>query len=146
MKKWVLAVLVISFIAALFPLTNGTPERHSFEITSVSIDFENTGATITVNYEFPKIMKMYVLLLGSKSIEPKIIALFPDFEYNIIKMNQEQAILRTTNISRYDRGYYLHDSKKLGTNIKTVYIYTPDSPVPKRYSNIDSTPNIFYHG
>jgi len=148
MKKSVLAVLVILvilFIAALLPLRNGTPERRSFEITSASINFDKNDATITVNYEFPKLMKLYILLLGSKSIEPKINATFPDFEYNIIKMNQNQAILRVTKISRYDHGYYLHDSRKLGTSINTVYIYTPDSPRPKIYSNINSTPNIFYH-
>ena len=145
MKKSVLAVLVIIFIAALLTLTNGGPERRSFEITSVSINFDKNDATITVNYEFPKLMKLYILLLGSKGIEPKINATFPDFEYDIVKMNQNQAVLRATNISIYESGYYLHESKKLGTNINTVYIYTPDSPRPKLYSNIDSTPNIFYH-
>ena len=145
MKKSVLAVLVILFIAALLTLTNGGPERRSFEITSVSINFDKNDATITVNYEFPKLMKLYILLLGSKSIEPKINATFPDFKYDIVKMNQKKAILKATNVSRYDNGYYLHESRKLGTNINAVYIYTPDSPRPKLYSNIDSTPNIFYH-
>lgn len=145
MKKSVLAILVILFIAALLPLTNGTPERRSFEITSASINFDKNDATITVNYEFPKLMKLYILLLGSKSIEPKINATFPDFKYDIVKMNQKKAILKATNVSRYDNGYYLHESRKLGTNINAVYIYTPDSPRPKLYSNIDSTPNIFYH-
>ena len=145
MKKLVLAVLVILFIASLLTLTNGTSERRSFEITSASINFDETDATITINYEFPELMKLYILLLGSKSIEPKINAIFLDFEYEIVKMNQKQAILKATNVSRYDHGYYLHESRKLGTNINTVYIYTPDSPRPKLYSNIDSTPNIFYH-
>lgn len=145
MKKSVLAVFVILVIAVLFTLTSGTPERRSFEITSVSINFDKNDATITINYEFPKLMKLYILILGSKSIEPKINAIFLDFEYDVIKMNQKQAILKATNVSRYDHGYYLHESIKLGANINTVYIYTPDSQRPKIYSNISSTPNIFYN-
>ena len=50
-------------------------------------------------------------------------------------MDQDKAILRVKNISRLDRSYYLHDSRKFGESIRTMYIYTSDSPDPKKYSN-----------
>ncbi|MCX9014683.1 MAG: hypothetical protein OIN89_07810 [Candidatus Methanoperedens sp.] len=144
MRKPVLALFILLILALLLPLTSGVPERRNFELTRASIIFDKTDATITVNYEFPKLMKLYILLLGSKSIEPKIKEAFLDFDYDIIKMNHEQAILRVKNVSRSSQGYYLHESRKLGTSINTVYIYTPDSRTAKQYSNINSTPNTFY--
>jgi hypothetical protein len=142
MNKSVLILIVLIF-ALTFPLSEGNPSR-PLEITSLIIDFDKTDATFTVNYDLGKLPKMYILLFGSKSIEPRIKAVFPSFDYEIIKMNQDKTILRVKNISRLDKGYYLHDSRKLGASINTIIVYTPDSPRPTEYSSLDSTPNKFY--
>ncbi len=142
MNKSVLILIVLIF-ALTFPLSEGNPSR-PLEITSLIIDFDKTDATFTVNYDLGKLPKMYILLFGSKSIEPRIKAVFPSFDYEIIKMDQDKTILRVKNISRLDKGYYLHDSRKLGASINTIIVYTPDSPRPTEYSNLDSTPNKFY--
>jgi len=59
-------------------------------------------------------------------------------------MNQNSAILRIKNISRLDKGYYLHDSVKFGERIDALYIFTPDSQRPREFFNLNATPNIFY--
>ncbi len=142
MNKSVLILIVLIF-ALTFPLSEGNPSR-PLEITSLIIDFDKTDATFTVNYDLGKLPKMYILLFGSKSIEPRIKAVFPSFDYEIIKMDQDKTKLRVKNISRLDKGYYLHDSRKLGASINTIIVYTPDSLRPTEYSNLDSTPNKFY--
>ncbi len=142
MNKSVLILIVLIF-ALTFPLSEGNPSR-PLEITSLIIDFDKTDANFTVNYDLGKLPKMYILLFGSKSIEPRIKAVFPSFDYEIIKMDQDKTKLRVKNISRLDKGYYLHDSRKLGASINTIIVYTPDSPRPTEYSNLDSTPNKFY--
>ncbi len=135
------ALAVISLILLLFalltPFSNGTPEKKSLDITSLTIDFDKTDATFTVDYDIGGLPEVFILLMGSKSLEPKIRSVFSGFDYDIIKMDQDKAVLRVRNISRLDKGYYLHDSVKFGESIKTVlYIFTPDSPDPKKYSNL----------
>ena len=103
-----------------------------------------TDAVFMVNYDLGKIPKMYILLFGSKSIEPRIKAVFSNFDYEIVKMDQDKAILRVKNVSRLEKGFYLHDYRKLGASINTIIVYTPDSPRTREYSNLNSTPNTFY--
>ncbi len=131
------SVLFILMFALLIPFSEGTPEKKSFEITSLIINFEKTDAIFTVHYRMDSLPRMYILLMGSKSLAPRIKSVFSGFDYDIIKMDQDEAILRVRNISKLERGYYLHDSVKFGESLNTVlYIYTPDSPDPKKYSRL----------
>ncbi len=141
MKKAILIIFMV--LVALFPLSQGDQGR-PFDIKSLIINFDKTDAVFTVNYDLGAIPRMYVLLFGSKSIEPKINATFSNFDYEIIKMDQDKAILRVKNVSRLEKGFYLHDSHKLGESVDTMIIYTPDSPHAREYSNLNSTPNTFY--
>lgn len=144
MKKSILVLFIVLVFASILPLSEGTPGSRPLDITSLIINFDKTDATFTVNYDLGKIPKMYVLLFGSKSIEPRIKAVFGNFDYEITKLDQDKAILRVKNVSRVDKGYYLHDSRQLGASINTIIVYTPDSPRPTEYLNLNSTPNKFY--
>ena len=141
MKKPVLILFMV--LALMLPLSEGNPGR-PFGITSLVINFDKTDAVFTVNYDLGKIPKMYILLFGSKSIAPRIKAVFPNFDYDILKMDQDKTILRVKNVSRLEKGFYLHDSRRLGARVNTMIVYTPDSPRPTEYSNLNSTPNKFY--
>lgn len=140
----IVKVLLILVLILLIPFSGGTPDNRSLDITSLTINFDRTDAIFTVNYDMGGLPKMFILLLGSKSLEPKIRSVFSEFDYDIIKMDAEKAVLRVRNISRLDKGYYLHDAKKFGEYIDTVDIYTTDSPRPREYSNINSTQYTFY--
>jgi hypothetical protein len=120
-------------------------EKHYLDIDFLKINFDKNDATFTVNYSLDKITRVYELLFGSKNLEPKIYDTFSNFNYSIIKMDEEHAVLRVTNISRFDKGYYLHDPRvKFGEIIRKLYIYFPDDPVPRDYYNVNSTPIVFY--
>ncbi|VVB85958.1 Uncharacterised protein [uncultured archaeon] len=130
-------VLLAILFAFLIPFSNGTPETRSMDFTSLTVNFDKTDALFTVNYDIGDMPRLFILLMGSKSLEPKLRSVFSGFDYDIIKMDQDKAVLRARNISRFDKGYYLHDSVRFGEGIKTVlYIYTPDSPEPKKYSRL----------
>lgn len=130
------------FISAT-AVTDGRRDRQ-LHITSLTIQFDNTDATFTVNYDLDKLSRTYIIIIGGKSIEPKLKRVFSNFDYDIIKMDQNRAILRVKNISRLEKGYYLHDPHKFGETIDTIYIYSSDSSRAKEYFNIDSTPYYFY--
>ncbi|MFZ3058964.1 MAG: hypothetical protein WA102_04415 [Candidatus Methanoperedens sp.] len=144
MKNSIMVIFIVLVFASILPMSEGTSANHTFEITSLIINFDKTNATFIVNYDLGKVPKMYILLFGSKSIEPKIRNIFSNFEYDIVKMNQDETILNVKNISRLENGFYLHDSRKLGASINSIIVSTPDSPRTKEYTNLNSTPNTFY--
>lgn len=119
-------------------------KERQLHITSLTIQFDKSGAIFTVNYDFSEFAKVYLFMFGSKSLEPDIKSIFTNFDYEIIKMDQNKAILRVKNVSRLNKGYYLHDSTKFGGIIDTVYISDPNSKNIKEYVNLDSTPYYFY--
>lgn len=133
----IVTVLFIIVFASITTFSVGASEKTSFDITSITINFDKTDAIFTVEYDISGLPKVFILFLGSKSLEPKIKSVFSEFDYDIIKMDADKAVLRVRNISRPEKEYYLHDSVRFGESIKTVlYIYTPDSPDPKKYSRV----------
>lgn len=144
MVKSVLIIILGILLAIALPFSLGDTEKRSLDITEVTINFEKTDARFTVQYELGTLPKLYVLLFGSKSLDPKIQAIFADFQYEVIRIDENGAILKMKNVSRLENGYYLHVSMKFGEKLSTVYIITPDSSRPKEYTNINTTPNIFY--
>jgi len=146
MKNPILILIAIFVIASLFPPTEGTPGSRPIKVTSLIIKFDKTDAQFTINYDIGTIPKMYILLLGGNSIEPRIKDVFSNFDYTIIKMDQEKTILHVKNISRYEKNlnYYLHDPVKFGATIKNTIIYIPGDPRPSEYIGLNATPSKFY--
>ena len=136
--------LVFSVLIFATTFTDGKRGKE-LDISSLDIQFDKTDATFTVNYNFDMISKTYFLIFGGKTIEEKIRPVFPNFDYEIMKIDQDKAILRVKNISRLEKDYYLHNSQRLGETIGTVYISERSSTRIREYHNINSTPDYFYH-
>ncbi len=142
MKISVILIFLIIFVSVAI-LTDGR-QGTGHHITSLTIQFDKTDATFTINFNFDILSKMYLSILGTKTLEPRIRSIFPDFEYEIIKMDPDVAILRVKNISILNKGYYLHNSRKFNQTIDTVYISDRSSTRVREYDNINATPNFFY--
>ncbi len=145
MKKLYLLILAVIGIASILPPIEGSTSR-SIDITSLTIKFDRTDAEFTVNYDLGMMPKMYILLMGGKSIEPRIREVFPNFNYTIVRMDQKKAVLHIKNISRFEKNlnYYLHDSVKLGITINTMTVYVPGDDRPVEYFGVNATKNTFY--
>lgn len=138
-------IIIISVLIILsIVITDGRErEKRQLPITSLDIKFDKTDAIFTIHYEYDRLSKMYLLMLGSKTLEPNIKGVFSNFDYDIIKIDADKAILKVNNISRLNKeGYYLHDSHKFGETIDVVNI--SDSFGTRTYFNINSTPYYFY--
>jgi hypothetical protein len=144
MKNPIQILIAILIIASLLPATEGTPGIRPIDITSLIVKFDKTDALFTVNYDIGTIPKMYILLLGGRSIEPRIKDVFSNFDYTVIKIDQEKTILHVKNVSRFEKNYYLHDSVKFGATIKNIIIYIPGDPRPSEYIGLNATPSKFY--
>lgn len=143
MRKSIILTLLIIFISVTL-VTDGKRDR-DLHITSLDIKFDKTDAIFTVNYDFDTFSETFLLLFGTKPLEPRIKSLFSDFEYDIIRIDLNKAILRVKNISRLSKDYYLHDSRSFNETIDTVYISDTYNTVIREYHNVNATPNFFYH-
>src|SRR5665811_470305 len=143
MKNPILILIALLVIASFLPPTEGTSGISPIDITTLVVKFDKTDAQITVNYDLGTMPKMYIMLLGGKSIEPRIKDVFSSFNYTDIKMDQEKTILHVKNVSRYEKNlnYYLHDSIKFGATIKNIIVYIPGDPRPSEYIGLNSTPS-----
>lgn len=137
----ILTVLILFMSVPIFSDGRG---NKLLEISSLHIKFDKTDATFIVKYDLGELPRLYIKLLGSKSLVPKVESIFPNFDYKIVKMDHNGAILAVKNISRSDGDYYLHDSRKFGETIRIVRISDSSSTVIKEYHNINATPNYFY--
>ena len=144
MKNPIPVFFIILILASFLPLSGEAQGTRVIEISSLTIKFQKTDAEFTVNYNIGMIPKMYILLMGGKNIEPMMKELFSNFDYEIVKMDQDKAILHVKNISRFEKGYYLHDSIDFGTRINTMIIYTPGDTHPAQYFGLNATKNTFY--
>jgi hypothetical protein len=144
MKNLGLILFIALILASLLPPTEGTSGSRPLDITTLTIKFDKTDAEFTINYDLGTMPKMYILLLGGKSIQPRIKEVFSNFDYEILKIDQEKALLKVKNISRIEKGYYLHNSVKLGATINTIIIYIPGDPQPTEYFGLNETKNTFY--
>ena len=136
-------IIIVIFILIVFSvaITDGRDVK-PLPITSLTIQFDKTGAVFTINYSFDTLPKTYLLIFGSKSLEPKINLVFSNFDYDVVRIDPDVAILKVKNISRLVKGFYLHDSHKFGETIDTVYI--SDSYGSRTFFNVNSTPDYFY--
>jgi hypothetical protein len=146
MKNPILILIALFVTASVLPTTGETAGGRPIDITSLIIKFDKTDAQFTINYDIGTIPRMYILLLGGKSIAPRINDVFSNFDYTVIKMDQEKTILHVKNVSRYEKNldYYLHDSVKFGATIKTMTIYIPGDSRPAEYIGLNATPSKFY--
>ena len=141
MRPILILIFLIFFV--FVAITDGRGDRQ-LSITSLSIKFDKADATFIIDYQFDKLTNLYFFMFGTQNIVPKIEDLFFDFDYKIVKVDNKEAILMVKNISRLNNGYYLHDSRKLGDTIDTVYISDSSSTEIKEYHDINATPYHFY--
>lgn len=141
--KIVTLVMIFSILIFATTFTDGRQVKE-LGITSLTIQFDKENAIFTVNYNFATWARTYLLLLGSKTLEPKIQSIFQNFDYEVIKIDQDKAILRVKHISKLNKEYYLHNSQKFGDTIGTVYILDSSNNRTREYNNINATPNYFY--
>lgn len=145
-KRHPILIFVAIFTIAALIVPTGVRMNRIIDINLLTMDFNKTDAQFTVNYNIGVISKMYIMLLGGKSIEPVISEVFSNFNFTIVKIDQDKTILHVHNISRYEKnvGYYLHDPVKFGIVMKKVEIYVPGDVRPKDYVGINATPALFY--
>jgi hypothetical protein len=117
-------------------------------VTTVTMELNGTSAAFTVDYELDIIAKLYVLFLGSGSIEPVIQDLFVYFDdVKVTSSMQNHALVTAANVFYQDpaepNNFYFHDSHQLGATVDKFILVFPKG-TRRTLLNVSATPNIFF--
>jgi hypothetical protein len=104
---------------------------------------EEGNAVFNMNYTLEFFTKFYVLAMGCKYIEPDLVSLFSDFDnVTTVSANPDSATLVAWGAGKYNSGYYLYESRPLGSKIAKLTVVYPEGQA-KTFYNATSTPNVF---
>lgn len=147
-KPIIAIALIISaslMAAKLSPEINTEQFREGryIHVDSIEIVFDKTDANVDIQYRLSAFAEAYMILFGSKNLEPKIREIFANFtEVKILHIERNSASLQITNISRKKDQNYLHDSRELGVQTDVLTLVSPQGT--RRLQNQKSTGNFFY--
>lgn len=150
MKPIIVIAILISAILLAGRVVPGTSsdefkEGKYIHVDSIVIQFEKTDATVSINYHLSPFAQAYILLFGSKNLEPKIKEIFSQFhEVKIQKIEKSSASLQMLNVSKESDGYYLCDSYELGVQSDVLTFVYPPKSAKKSYEDVKVTPPVFY--
>ncbi|KQC15337.1 MAG: hypothetical protein WCY97_09315 [Methanothrix sp.] len=144
MRSARIALLVVLLVAfALAPQSSADRGREYIKIQELTMSLEEGDAVFTVSFALDPFAKIYVLALGTKYIEPDLMALFSDFEnVAVAKTGPSRAVLVSKGAGEYRSGYYLYDSKQLGSQVPKLTVVYPER-LSRTFYDVSATPSVF---
>jgi len=139
--------LVLSSIFLTVGAASAETPRY-LQVESITMTLEGPDATFNIEYELDMIARMYVLFLGTGSIEPAIYDIFSDFnDIQVLSVREDNAVVKVRNVSYHDPEQggkiFFHDSHNLGITVDTFILVFP-SGVERTFSDVSTTPNTFF--
>lgn len=126
------------------PAAAAAEESPYIHYKQMTMKFNGTDATVTLYFSLDRFAQAYTLLMGSHNLEGEIRKMFFEFnEVTVSQIGKDYATLRIDNVSQLSDGYYLHNSKVLGSSVDMLTMVYP-SGASKLISNAKQTSNIFY--
>lgn len=144
-------LLITGLLLSSIFLTVGTasaePPRY-LQVRSITMTLEGPDATFNIEYELDMIARMYVLFLGTGSIEPAIYDIFNDFDdVEVLSVMEDNAVVKVRNVSYHDPeqgvNMFFHDSHNLGITVDIFKLIFP-SGVERIFYDVSTTPNTFF--
>ena len=144
-------LLITGLLLSSIFLTTGTGSAEQpryIHVNSITMTLEGPDATFNIEYELDMIARMYVLFLGTGSIEPAIYDIFSDFnDIQVLSVREDNAVVKVRNVSYHDPeqggNIFFHDSHNLGITVDTFILVFP-SGVERTFSNVSTTQNTFF--
>lgn len=145
--KSIIHILIAFMFVMVFsslPVTAVTDDSPYIHYKQMTMRFSETDATVTLSFKLDTFVQAYTLLMGSHNLEGDIRKMFFEFdEVTVSQFGKDYATLRLGNVSQLSDGYYLHNSRALGSRVDMLIMVYP-SGASKQISNAKQTSNIFY--
>jgi len=119
-------------------------------VKDITMRLEEGNATFELNYTLDSFTNLYVLALGCKYIEHDLISLLGNYsQVRVVRAGPQRASLLAVGAGKYNSGYYLFDSRPLGSSSKARQDTVPQFTVvypggrARSFYNVTSTQNVF---
>ncbi len=135
---------LILAILAIIMLVSCVPGAVYFEVNDITMTLTGGDAVFELNYTLDSFAKLYVLALGAGYIEPDLESLFKSYsDVKTIRADPNSAVLKVKDAGKNSSGYYLFDSRPLGSRVAKFTVVYPGG-LSRSFYNVTSTPNVFY--
>jgi hypothetical protein len=146
--RWAHGVLALT--AMLIFIISSAEGGEYLYIKDVTMRLNEGNATFEINYTLETFTKLYVLALGCRYIEPDLLSIFGNYSSaKVIRAGPDCASLLVSDAGKYNSGYYLFDSRPLGSGNKPLKdkisrftVVYPEGRA-RTFFNVTSTQNVF---
>lgn len=138
-----ISLMVISLLSmAAISMPSSALENY-ITVDDITMSLSRGDALVEMNYTLSSFAYLYVLALGCNNIEPELASVFKSFgAAKVMRADPYSAAFIIRGAGRNTRGYYLFDSKPLGSRISRLKVVYPGG-ISKTFFNVTSTPNVF---
>ena len=143
--RWTVAILVIiMLLLTVVPGASATRDSY-LHVDKVTMQLEGYNATLVLYFHLDALANAYVLLFGSKGMEPEVSQFFSNFsDVRMLSLQKDSAQVKVVNITRSvdereDRIYFLYPPYRFDQRVPVIVIMYPDGSRLELY-NRDSTP------
>jgi len=143
-------VAILALLATMtFAVCCGSGEEYIY-VKDVTMRLNGENATFELNYSLDTFTRLYVLALGCKYLEPELLSFLGSYRnVKLLKADINSAALQVNDAGEYNGGYYLFDSRPLGSGIKPINgrvakftVVYPEGQV-RTFYNVTCTQSVF---
>ncbi len=146
--RWAKVILAFSTILAL-TISSGAGGEYIY-IKDITMRLNEGNAVFELNYSLETFTRLYVLALGCGYIEHDLRSVLGNYSgVKVIRAGPDSAALLVSDAGKYNSGYYLFDSRPLGTannplneKISKFTVVYPEGRA-RTFFNVTSTQNVF---
>lgn len=148
--RWAKVILAFSTILALtLTISLGAGGEYIY-VKDITMRLNEGNAVFELNYSLETFTRLYVLALGCGYIEPDLRSILGNYSsVKVIRAGPDSAALLVSDAGKYNSGYYLFDSRPLGTannplneRISKFTVIYPEGRA-RTFFNVTSTQNVF---
>ena len=144
-------VSILVFLAIMTQIVSNGAGNEYIYIKDVTMHLKGDNATFELNYTLETFTRFYVLALGCKYLERELLSFLGNYgDVRLIKADMNSASLLVRGAGKYDRGYYLFDSRPLGTknqplkeSIDRFSVVYPQGRT-RTFYNVTTTQSVFF--
>jgi hypothetical protein len=119
-------------------------------VIDVTMHLCGDNATFELNYTLDAFTRLYVFALGCRYLEPELRSFFGNYSsVRLMKADMNGAALQVQGAGKYQNGFYLFDSRTLGSRqnplregIARFTVVYPEGRM-RTFYNITSTQSVF---
>ncbi len=143
---------ILTFLAIATMAVCSTASGEYLYVKDVTMHLDGDNATFELNYSLDTFTRFYVLALGCKYLEPELLSFLGGYKaVKLIKADMNSAALQVKGAGKYNSGYYLFDSRPLGSKnyplkdgIAKFSVVYPEGRI-RIFYNVTSTQSVFFH-